>query len=196
MILTKHPLTEKWELVDEVKKNSSEEDYYQRICYALKNQKDKGVTSVISFIDIDSVAEYRAIRGAVRAKQYGKEIGVDLYLASQTLKGVVTNHSRRLLETCLTEGWLDVIGSLPKSRFQYRPSSGYRMFNGTSSQTTFCMYTSTKTIPQLKKKPNSWLSKPYSSEWRVKLRQFMGYLLRATKKPIDNGSIICVRTLD
>ena len=68
MILTKHPLTEKWELVDEVKKTSSEEDYYQRICYALKSQKDKGVTSVISFIDIDSVTEYRAIRGAVRAK--------------------------------------------------------------------------------------------------------------------------------
>lgn len=117
MILTTHPLTEKWGLVDEVKKNSSEEDYYQRICYALAHQKSKGVTSVVSFIDIDSVAEFRAIRGAVRAKQYGKEIGVDLYLASQTLKGVVSNYSRRLLETCLTEGWLDVIGSLPKADF-------------------------------------------------------------------------------
>lgn len=115
MILTKQPLMKKWELVDEVKKNSSEEDYYQRICYALRTQQEKGVSSVTTFVDIDPIVEYRAIRGAVRAKKFAKEIGMELSLASQTLKGVIPNYSRRLLEKCLTEGWLDVIGSLPKA---------------------------------------------------------------------------------
>ena len=115
MVLTKQPLMEKWELIDDIKKNSSEEDYYQRICYALRTQQEKGVRAVISFIDIDPIVEFRAIKGAVRAKQFAKEIGMELHLASQTLKGVTSNYSRRLLERCLTEGWLDVIGSLPKA---------------------------------------------------------------------------------
>lgn len=115
MVLTKHPLMEKWELVDEVKRNSSEEDYYQRICYALKAQQTKGVRAVVSFIDIDPIVELRAVRAAFRAKKFAKSIGIDFRIASQTLKGVVSNQSRRLLETTLSEGWLDVIGSLPKA---------------------------------------------------------------------------------
>lgn len=115
MVLTKHPLMEKWKLVDEVKRNSSEEDYYQRICYALKAQQAKGVRAVVSFIDIDPIVELRAVRAAFRAKKFAKSIGIDFRIASQTLKGVVSNQSRRLLETTLSEGWLDVIGSLPKA---------------------------------------------------------------------------------
>lgn len=115
MVLTKNPLMEKWELIDELKRNSSEEEYYQRICYALKSQKDKGVRAIVSFVDIDPVVELRAIRAGFRAKQFAKSIGMELSLASQTLKGVLSNHSRRLLEMALTEGYLDVIGSLPKA---------------------------------------------------------------------------------
>lgn len=115
MVLTKNPLMEKWELIDELKRNSSEEDYYQRICYALRNQKDKGVRGVVSFVDIDPVVELRAIHAGFRAKQFAKSIGMELVLASQTLKGINSNQSRRLLEMALTEGWLDVIGSLPKA---------------------------------------------------------------------------------
>lgn len=115
MILTKNPLMEKWELVDEVKKNSSEEDYYQRICYALRTQQQKGVRAVVSFVDIDPVVELRAIHAGYRAKEFARSIGMELSLASQTLKGVLSNQSRRLLEMALSEGWLDVIGSLPKA---------------------------------------------------------------------------------
>lgn len=115
MILTKNPLIEKWELVDELKRSSSEEDYYQRICYALRTQKDKGVRVVISFVDIDPVVELRAIHAGFRAKQFARSIGMELVLASQTLKGILSNQSQRLLEMALTEGWLDIIGCLPKA---------------------------------------------------------------------------------
>ena len=105
-------LHEKWKLVDEYKRNSSEEDYYNHIALALFEQKNFGVTSCLSFIDLDEVCEERAINAAIKAKKYAKEhLSIDFVIACQTLKGVLSKNSRMLLEKNIEK--FDVIGSLP-----------------------------------------------------------------------------------
>lgn len=105
-------LFEKWKLVDEVKRNSSEEDYFNRIVYACEQQKIKGVSHILTFIDIDDIAGFRAIDAAYKAKKVVKEFGIDLRLACQTLKGVTDSSQRRLIEARMS--FIDVIGGLPR----------------------------------------------------------------------------------
>jgi len=106
---SKNDLKEKWKFVDDVKSRSSEEDYYNRIMKALEEQKDFGVQAVLSFIDIDDVAEHRALNAAIRAK---KDIeGIKFRIACQTLKGVVGIKQKRLIESRMDD--IDVIGGLP-----------------------------------------------------------------------------------
>lgn len=105
-------LFQKWELVDELKRNSSEEDYYNRIVYACKRQKEKHVKTILTFIDVDDIVEHRAIDAAIKAKRDVAEFGVDLRLACQTLKGVTDPVQRRLIESRMS--FFDVIGGLPR----------------------------------------------------------------------------------
>ena len=107
-------LKEKWRLVDRIKASSTEEDYYNRIMYAIEQQKRMGVSKICSFIDIDSIAEYRAIEAALQAKIDSKEMhGVNLYLACQTLKGLADRNERKRIENVIDK--LDIIGSLPSA---------------------------------------------------------------------------------
>ena len=110
--LVEEILFEKWKLVDEIKKKSSEEDYFNRIVYACKRQKERGVTHILSFIDIDDIAEHRAIDAAYAAKAEVAKFGVDLRLACQTLKGVTDPKQRALIEARMS--FIDVIGGLPR----------------------------------------------------------------------------------
>lgn len=113
--IVKKPLTEKWRLVDDYKSQMSEEDYYHKFCYAIKKQAEFGVQAIVSFVDVDPVVKMRAVRAAQKAKIFASELGVRFFIASQTLKGIITNQSRKVLEECLTEGYLDILGSLPKA---------------------------------------------------------------------------------
>ncbi len=105
-------LFEKWKLVDKLKRESSEEDYYNRIVHACMEQKKKNVTTILSFIDIDSVVQHKAIDAAIEAKKAAAIFGVDLRLACQTLKGVTDPRERALIESRMD--YIDVIGGLPR----------------------------------------------------------------------------------
>lgn len=106
---SKKGLKEKWKFVDKVKDSSSEEDYYNRIMKAIDKQSGFGVQAVLSFIDIDNIAGYRALNAAVKAKKDSKK--VKLRIACQTLKGVVSKKQRELIESRIED--IDVIGGLP-----------------------------------------------------------------------------------
>ncbi|MDP4011330.1 MAG: amidohydrolase family protein [Candidatus Roizmanbacteria bacterium] len=109
-IYKKYMLEEKWDIVDAVK-NASEEEYYRRISQALELMISQGVTAVGSFIDIDPVAEDRAIKAALRAKeQYKSQIKVKLI--NQTLKGVIEPKARKWFD--IGAEMVDIIGGLPK----------------------------------------------------------------------------------
>lgn len=104
-------LFEKWELVNQFKRNASEERYYNHISEAIYNQIKMGVTAGLSFIDCDPISEHRALKAALRAKKDWSE-KFSLKIACQTLQGVLESEPRRwFLENA---NQFDIIGGLPK----------------------------------------------------------------------------------
>jgi cytosine/adenosine deaminase-related metal-dependent hydrolase len=107
-------LFDKWSFVDKFKKKASVEDYFNNFKQAIDRQLALGVVAGLSFVDIDSVSEFRAIEAAQLAKKYGQENGFTLKIASQALKGVIAPTENKLLRKALEMDYLDVIGGLPK----------------------------------------------------------------------------------
>lgn len=106
---TKNHLFEKWRLIDSMKKNRSVESYRDGIMLALDMQKYYGVSNVCTFIDLDEVVEHKALDGAIQAINATNNI--EVFLACQTLKGVLNDRNLKLIESRLDD--LDIIGSLP-----------------------------------------------------------------------------------
>ena len=105
-------LKEKWKLVDKIKKESSQLDYKMRISKALGDQLLFGVSSVCSFIDLDTVAGSRAINAAfdlTNEDMVAKRI--NFVIAIQTLKGVLNPEERKLINQHMEKA--HIIGSLP-----------------------------------------------------------------------------------
>lgn len=103
-------LSDKWDLVDEVKKNATVEDYYSRISMALELMISQGVTCVGSFIDIDPVCEDRAIKAALKTREHYKDQITVKYI-NQTLKGVINKEARKWFD--VGAEMVDIIGGLP-----------------------------------------------------------------------------------
>jgi cytosine/adenosine deaminase-related metal-dependent hydrolase len=91
-------LFEKWGFVDKFKKTASVEDYFNNFKQAIDRQLSIGVVAGLTFVDIDSISEFRAIEAAQLAKKYGEEKGF----------------TKKLLHKALEMDYLDVIGGLPK----------------------------------------------------------------------------------
>lgn len=107
----KYTLEDKWDLVDGVKKNATLDEYYRRISGALELMIKQGVTAVSSNIDIDPVAEDRAIKGALKAREaYKKHITVKF--VNQVLKGVIAKEARYWFDRGAE--MVDIVGGLPE----------------------------------------------------------------------------------
>ncbi len=110
-IYEKYSLEQKWDIVDEVKRNASIDEYYRRISNAIELMISQGVTAIGSFIDVDPVCEDRAIRGALKAREkYKKQIKIK-YI-TQTLKGVIHSEARKWFD--IGAEYVDIIGGLPR----------------------------------------------------------------------------------
>src|SRR3990167_4833149 len=81
----KYSLEQKWDLVDDVKKNADMDEYYRRISAALELMISQGVTAVCSNIDIDPIAEDRAIKGAIKAREVYKD-KITIIYSNQVIK--------------------------------------------------------------------------------------------------------------
>lgn len=103
-------LTEKWIIVDNIKSQQTEEEYYRRMRHAIISQMKMNVSDICTFIDVDSVVGYKALKAAKRVRK-DFEHKINIKLACQTLKGVVDKKERKLLEYVIDD--FDVIGSLP-----------------------------------------------------------------------------------
>ncbi len=106
-------LFEKWKLVDDFKRTATFERYFTNFDKVLTRQKHFGVTAALSFVDLDPVCGERPLNAAIHAKDLAKELGIDLRIANQTLKGVLTPQPRALLESRIED--FDVIGCLPRA---------------------------------------------------------------------------------
>lgn len=103
-------LQQKWDLVDEVKRNSSVEDYYRRFSQAIELMISQGVTAFGTFVDIDQVCEDRAIIAAHKAREVYKN-DIILKFANQTLKGVIEPNAKKWFD--IGSEMVDIIGGLP-----------------------------------------------------------------------------------
>ncbi|MCK3654428.1 hypothetical protein A4G19_01185 [Pasteurellaceae bacterium Macca] len=103
-------LQQKWDLVDEVKRQSSVEDYYRRFSQAIELMISQGVTAFGTFVDIDQVCEDRAILAAHKAREVYKN-DIILKFANQTLKGVIEPSARQWFD--IGADMVDIIGGLP-----------------------------------------------------------------------------------
>lgn len=110
-IYKKYPLEEKWDLVDEVKKDASVDDYYDRFCRAFEVMIEQGVTVFGSFIDVDPICKDRAILGGLKAREKYKD-QLLVKFANQTLKGVIEPEARKWFD--VGAEMVDIIGGLPK----------------------------------------------------------------------------------
>ena len=103
-------LQQKWDLVDEVKRTSSVDDYYARFCQSIELMISQGVTAFGTFVDIDPICEDRAIIAAHKAREVYKH-DIILKFANQTLKGVIEPTARKWFD--IGAEMVDMIGGLP-----------------------------------------------------------------------------------
>ena len=103
-------LHEKWKLNDRFKSSASVKCYEKNIERSVLSQIDFGVTSACTFIDIDDITQSAAYIAAAAVKEKYKNV-FDLKIACQTIKGVLEEKQRYILDMWVPE--LDVIGSLP-----------------------------------------------------------------------------------
>lgn len=110
-VYQQYSLEEKWDIVDEIKRNTSIDEYYSRIANAIELMIEQGVTAVGAFIDIDPICKDKAIKGALKAREkYRNDITIK-YI-NQTLKGVIDPEARRWFE--IGAEYVDIIGGLPR----------------------------------------------------------------------------------
>jgi len=104
-------LIEKWDTLDRIKSQMTEDDYYRHFSMALERMIEQGVAAVGSFIDIDPICEERAITAALKAREIYKN-DITVKLVNQTLKGVIDKEARYWFDK--GADLVDIIGGLPR----------------------------------------------------------------------------------
>ena len=107
-------LFDKWEFVDKFKKTANVADYLRNFERAILSQMHYGVVGALTFVDIDSIVDYKALEAAQIAKKTAEARGFTLKICSQALKGVIKPAENRLLRDALERDQLDAIGGLPR----------------------------------------------------------------------------------
>lgn len=109
-LLTNEHLHKKWVIVDEIKKNSSVTQIYDRMAFVVEGQIKQGVTVLGSFIDVDAVIKDKAMKAAAKVREKYKD-DIKLVFINQALKGVLRPESRKWFDEAVQ--FVDIIGGLP-----------------------------------------------------------------------------------
>lgn len=108
--LAEAQLQQKWDIVDEIKRNSSVDQIYDRMCFAVEQQIAQGVTMLGSFIDVDAVIGDKAMKAAERVREKYKN-DIKLVYINQALKGVLEEEASMWFKEAVP--FVDIIGGLP-----------------------------------------------------------------------------------
>jgi len=100
----------KWNMSDELKRSSTEDQIKERIRQGLDILIAEGCTLTVSFIDAYSAVQHRAIDAAIAVKAEYKD-KIDLKLATQPLDGLATKEAIDLYEAITNKA--DIVGGLP-----------------------------------------------------------------------------------
>ncbi len=104
-------LSEKWKLVDDLKREARVSDIYDRMAYSIDRQIAQGVRVIGSFIDIDQVIKDKALKAAERIRKNFNNKEIKILFINQTLKGVLHKDSRKYFK--LGALFCDIVGGLP-----------------------------------------------------------------------------------
>lgn len=107
---THQHLFEKWEYVDNFKRNATQGQYFENIKTAIDTQMFLNTQAACTFVDIDPVCEYNAITAAKIAQEHYSEL-FPLVIACQTLKGVLEPEPKKLIEHAMDD--FQIFGGLP-----------------------------------------------------------------------------------
>ena len=103
-------LAAKWDLVDTMKRNSSVNDVYDRMAFAIEDMLEQNVTALGTFIDVDEAIRDKAIKAAEKVREkYKKDIQIK-YI-NQVLKGVLDPKAKEWFD--VASEFVDIIGGLP-----------------------------------------------------------------------------------
>ncbi len=105
---------EKWKLNDELRRNSTVEQIYDRMARAIENLIGQGVTALGSFIDVDYNVKDKAINAAIKVKEKYKD-QITLKFLNQSSYGLLdeTKETLKWFEEALS--FVDIIGGLLKA---------------------------------------------------------------------------------
>jgi cytosine/adenosine deaminase-related metal-dependent hydrolase len=104
-------LQQKWDALDRLKRESTEEDFYRRFSQLFELMISQGVSALGTFVDIDPMSQDRAIKAGIRAREHYQD-QLTVKFANQTLKGVIDPEARKWFD--IGSEMVDIIGALPK----------------------------------------------------------------------------------
>jgi cytosine/adenosine deaminase-related metal-dependent hydrolase len=100
----------KWNMSDDIKRKSSQEEIEDRIRIALDLLVDQGCKMTCTFVDAYEAVGHKAIDAAVKVKEEYKN-KIDLLTITQPLGGLVNKQARDLYEAITAKA--DIAGGLP-----------------------------------------------------------------------------------
>lgn len=104
-------LQEKWDLNDSIKRNSTINQIYDRMAYAIDEQLEQGVTALGTFIDVDEVIKDKAILASQKIKEKFKK-SLEIKFINQSHKGVIDKKALKWF--LIGSEFVDIIGGLPE----------------------------------------------------------------------------------
>ncbi len=103
-------MKEKWNLSDQIKRSSTQEQIEERLCTALDIMLSQGVKLASSFVDAYEAVNHKAIDAALKVKQNYKD-KIKFLIATQPLGGLITPEAKKLYEEITAKA--DIAGGLP-----------------------------------------------------------------------------------
>ena len=109
--LSQTHMTEKWELMRDIKNNYTEDDLKRRMLLTTTRLVDQGCYNIRSHIDVDQIVGLLPMQVAVDVKSYWKNKGVNLQIGTQLLEPLKKDENRELFYKAAEMS--DFIGCLP-----------------------------------------------------------------------------------
>lgn len=103
-------LQQKWDTIDQFKRQSTESDFYDRFCRFFETMIEQGCTACASYVDIDPVIGDKAIKAGFRAREKFQG-DLTVKFINQAIKGVIEPEARRWFDRAAS--LVDIIGGIP-----------------------------------------------------------------------------------
>lgn len=103
-------LTDKWHLVNEIKRASTVNQIYDRMCYAAEHMLKQGVSAVGTFVDVDEVVKDKSMKAADKFREKFKN-DLQIVFMNQVVTGVLEKQARQWFDVAAE--FVDIIGGLP-----------------------------------------------------------------------------------